>query len=1519
MSQDSASSNSQAERLHAVITEYRKRRDAGQNVDLESLLQAYPDLADELRSYFQGEANMEDPALAATKLGKFPGQAMSGRETIGPGKTASDTASQFTARTFGRYQLLRPLGEGAMGSVYLAQDTTLDRAVALKMPRSIATKKAQDRAEFLQRFTREARAAAGLKHINICSVYDAGEIEGTAYITMDFIDGVPLSRYVGTNVLRSVPDILKIVRVIADAVSHAHEKGIIHRDLKSGNILIDGQMTPFVTDFGLARREASAEGSRITQEGLLIGTPAYMAPEQIRGEQSRVGVPSDIYSLGVIFFELLTARLPFDGSIPEMLTKALRDSVPIPSRLRTDLTEDVDDVVLKMLQKEPERRYQSMLEVLEAIDRLSDKLQKSSTTHALKTSNKSDDRAKSPFEIQKAHIELMLKKGQYASAIRDLETLLTEQSPGAKEVADWARKMLPIAKKEAKALSPAGLEAMLKTAEQLFEKSDYQGCIQLLDEVPSLKRTDVMETLLQKAQQREVAAEELMEQIRDKERRENPEGLEALVKKYLKLKPGNAHAKKLWQALQTYSSTPASRRYYRFERGRLQPMPEISFFRRDALLSFLVAALSFFAVYAYVIIYLKNGSQTLAIHVDDEWMKQQGGQLTLVVDGDEHTINLSARTGQPQPIVVKFGERVFSVKHGDTVVHNPRTFSIERDGKSVLQITSENMELRNSPLIAAGPTGMTPADQPENKMSASSQNEVSDLDKVATGEWKPLVTEQTVLPKSERISWKDGVLDLNRNVLNFTEIKARNIVIRGEMRKVEGGSGTFHLRKTEGSDPNAEGGHSGLYNAWYDETGQDGVGVFGMGKTGSPWNKLAEIPSEKRFAAEQFVPIAFAAIEDRLMLFVEGKKVIDVQDSTYSEGSLSLASGRGNAQFRNVEYQILDAVGASAVSSPPAGNTATLLHAPFDSETAVSQRKLWASKINEPEETEEAGIRLLLIPPGEYIMGAPETEPCYKPHEGPQHKVRITQPFFMGATEITQKQWADLMGTRPWQGQPAVTEGDNYPATYVNWYDATEFCRRLSATTGRTYRLPTEAEWEYSCRAGTTTTWHFGDDVEGLDAHGWLDTNTTKIEKWYAHEVGKKKPNPFGLYDMHGNLFEWCEDFFISDIYSRRTGTSEDPVAISPAEPSEKHITRGGAFDWNGYEIRSALRGAADARFRSERDGLRVVRVCSSSPENVRAQEPANAPFSALKARAYQQAWANHLKLPAHFTNSVGMTFRLIPPGSFTIGSTQEQIDTARPNLHIGQDKTRPNRLPSELPQQRITLTRPFYLGVTEVTQYQYTTVVGTNPATFAETGDSKALVTDLDRTNAPVEMVSWINTGEFCNRLSAHEGLESAYRILPDFITQTGVGGYRLPTEAEWEFACRAGTTTLFWSGDDDTTLANIAWFSRNNEGNIPKPVARKLANPFGLYDMHGNVWEWTHDVWRPDTYQGLTGPAAIDSRIDTGPEDRRVMRGGDYFMNAAELRSSCRDACAMGSVWTDVGFRVALSIEAVRFRLSL
>ena len=675
-------------RLNAMIAEYLKRKDAGQDVNKDAMLKAYPDLADGLRSYFQGEAMMGEnsPALAATKLSPVP-LASDVRETLKPGAAQADTASEFGNRKFGRYQILRPLGEGAMGSVYLALDTTLDRQVALKVPKTEGTANA----EFMARFTREAKAAAALKHANICSVYDAGEHEGTACITMDFIDGVPLSRFIGTEKLQSVDGILQMISIIADAVGHAHGKGVIHRDLKPGNILVDADFKPHVTDFGLARRAGGpADESRITQEGLLIGTPAYMAPEQVKGEQSKVGPRSDIYSLGVILFELLTCRLPFEGKVPEMLAKVLRDDPPVPSRIRKDLTEDVDDLCLKMLQKNPERRFPSIPEVVSKIENLRKKLRETSAPSSQATAQQ-----KSPFEIQKAHIELMLKKGQYAAAIQDLEKLTQETLPGAKAAAAWATAKLPIVKKEAKALSPFGLEALLKTAQQMFQKSDYVGCAQLIEEIPPLRRTDPMEDLLDKAKRREAEADQLLLDIKDKERQQDVDGLEPLVRKLLKLKPGNAHAKRLSEALQSYSKTPPTRRKYRYEKGRLQPMPEPGFLRQWAVLGSLVGILVFLSVYSYVIFYLKSGNQTLAVHVDDEWLKSQGGEVTLVVDGDNHTITTPSTGGDPVTVTVSLGQHTFTVKHGDTIVHDPRQFTIEKDGRKVLSITATDVRLEN--------------------------------------------------------------------------------------------------------------------------------------------------------------------------------------------------------------------------------------------------------------------------------------------------------------------------------------------------------------------------------------------------------------------------------------------------------------------------------------------------------------------------------------------------------------------------------------------------------------------------------------------------------------------------------------------------------------------------------------------------------------------------------------------------------------------------------------------------------
>src|SRR4051794_24272176 len=260
-----------------------------------------------------------------------------------------------------RYRLERKLGSGGMADVWLAEDQELGRHVAVKI---LHERYANDE-QFVERFRREATHAAGLSHPNIVSIYDRGVTDGSYYIVMEYIEGRTLKELIVTRGPCPMPVAISYTRQILAALRYAHKNGIIHRDIKPHNVIVDREGRVKVADFGIAR----AGTSEMTEAGSIIGTAQYLSPEQARG--APVDESSDLYSAGILLYELLTGKVPFNGETPvEVAMKHLSQVPDAPSTLRPEIPRDLDLIVLRSLAKEPADRYRTAQEMDRDLERV---------------------------------------------------------------------------------------------------------------------------------------------------------------------------------------------------------------------------------------------------------------------------------------------------------------------------------------------------------------------------------------------------------------------------------------------------------------------------------------------------------------------------------------------------------------------------------------------------------------------------------------------------------------------------------------------------------------------------------------------------------------------------------------------------------------------------------------------------------------------------------------------------------------------------------------------------------------------------------------------------------------------------------------------------------------------------------------------------------------------------------------------------------------------------------------------
>jgi len=268
--------------------------------------------------------------------------------------------------TFGKYQVLFKIGQGAMGAVFKAYDPSIDRVVAIKTI-SPSVLLIDESGEFKERFLREVRATGKINHPNIISIFDSGELDGTPFFVMEFVDGKELKDFITNGSTLSVDHAKKIICQILDALFYSHNCGVVHRDIKPSNIFIDVNGNVKIADFGIAKQS----NSELTQTGCIIGTPSYMSPEQCMGAE--VDHRSDIFSAAVVFYEMLTGEKCFNGSSSHTVMHKIISTTPEkPSELNILVPQSIDKILSKAIQKKPDDRFETALEFKKAIENTSD-------------------------------------------------------------------------------------------------------------------------------------------------------------------------------------------------------------------------------------------------------------------------------------------------------------------------------------------------------------------------------------------------------------------------------------------------------------------------------------------------------------------------------------------------------------------------------------------------------------------------------------------------------------------------------------------------------------------------------------------------------------------------------------------------------------------------------------------------------------------------------------------------------------------------------------------------------------------------------------------------------------------------------------------------------------------------------------------------------------------------------------------------------------------------------------------
>jgi formylglycine-generating enzyme required for sulfatase activity len=542
---------------------------------------------------------------------------------------------------------------------------------------------------------------------------------------------------------------------------------------------------------------------------------------------------------------------------------------------------------------------------------------------------------------------------------------------------------------------------------------------------------------------------------------------------------------------------------------------------------------------------------------------------------------------------------------------------------------------------------------------------------------------------------------------------------------------------------------------------------------------------------------------------------------------------------------------------------------------------------------------MVVVPAGSFTMGSPLDEPDREPDEGPQHRVSIARQFAVGKFAVTFDEWDACIVDGGCNGYWPSDEGwgrGKQPVINVSWDDAQAYIAWLSKKTGKTYRLLSEAEREYVTRAGTMTPFWWGSSIStsqaNYDGASLYGSGSSKGEyRRKALPVDSFQPNPWGLFQVHGNVWEWTDDCY---DYSYRGAPADGSALFN--DGCSFRVLRGGAWDFNARDLRAASRIWFTSDHRYTRAGFRVARTAEQADAMAQRAEAPPPLQQAVVAPAIAPATPRSLVWPTFHLFQVkplaaALESALRPRDTFKeCDGCPEMVVVPAGSFTMGSPASEKNRSSEEGPQRRVTFARQFAVGRFAVTFDEWDACVADGGCNGYRPDDR-----GWGRGKQPAINVSWNDAKAYVAWLSRRTGKS-----------------YRLLSEAEREYVARAGTSTPFWWGSSISTSQgnyNGSYSYGGGKGDFREktmPVDSFQPNPWGIYQVHGNVWEWTDDCGN-DSYRAAP---ANGSAWTTGNCATRILRGGSLISNPASLRAAARIRFTAGLRDFSLGFRVARTL---------